>query len=97
MKTKSPARAKRPPYELEKISMAIAEECAETGMAIDKFLALRPCQKMGRLSDRMKRWGFRDDEVPKEKVFREYWKHLKSDQLREMCAAAGGRAKAGDP
>ncbi len=85
MKNKSPSeRAKRPSYEFEKISMAVAEECAETQMPIDKFLALRPCQKMGRLSERMKNWGFRDDEVPKEKVFRDYWKHLKCDQERKV-------------
>jgi hypothetical protein len=85
MKSKPVAeRGKRPSYESEKISMALAEECAETRMPIDKFLALTPIERRKRLSERMKNWGFFDDEVPNEKVFRNYWKHLKSGQECEV-------------
>jgi hypothetical protein len=86
MKTKSPTgRARRPSYEFEKISLAVAEECAETGMAIDKFLALTPIERRTRLSERMKKWGFRKDEIPTERVFRDYWNRLKSDQTGESA------------
>ena len=91
MKSKSRARrGKRPSYEFEKISLAVAEECAETGMVIDKFLALSPIEKRTRLTARMKKWGFKDSklpterEIPTERVFRDYWKRLKSDQEREV-------------
>ena len=50
MKSKAAAeRAKRPSYEFEKISLAVAEECAETGMKIEKFLALQPRSRSGRV------------------------------------------------
>jgi hypothetical protein len=83
MKSKSPSeRAKRPSYESKKISLAIVEECAETGMAIDKFLALRPVEKRTRLIERMKKWKFSKDEIPEERSFRDCFKRLKSDQER---------------
>jgi hypothetical protein len=85
MKTKPAAeRPKRPSYECEKISMAIAEECAETGMAIDKFLALRPAEARKRLIERMKQWKFSKDEIPEERSFRECFKRLKSDQEHKV-------------
>jgi hypothetical protein len=74
MKSKSPAgRGKRPSYEFEKISMAVEEECAETGVATDKFLALSPIEKRTRLTARMRKWGFMDVEIPTERIFRSYW------------------------
>jgi hypothetical protein len=85
MKTKSPTgRARRPSYEFEKISLAVAEECAETGMAIEKFLALSPIEKRTRLKARMEKWGFTEDEIPTERVFRDYWNRLKAYQDREL-------------
>jgi hypothetical protein len=85
MKSKSPARkAKRPGYESEKILLAVAEECAETGMAIDKFLALRTVEKRTRLIERMKKWKFSKDEIPEERSFRECFKRLKSDQEHKV-------------
>jgi len=85
MKSKSPARrAKRPSYEFGKISMAVEEECAETGMAIDKFLALAPIERRTRLVARMRTWGFKEHEIPTERVFRDYFNRLNSDQEREV-------------
>jgi len=85
MKIKSSSeRATRPSYECEKISMAIAEECAETGMAIDKFLLLSPSEARKRLIERMKKWKFSKDEIPEERSFRECFKRLKSDQDRKI-------------
>jgi hypothetical protein len=85
MKSKSPAaRGKRPAYESNKILMAIAEECAETNMALDKFLALRPVEARKRLIERMKKWGFANDEIPEERRFRDCFNGLKSDQQTKV-------------
>jgi hypothetical protein len=85
MKPKSFAGSgKRPSYESEKISMAVAEECAETGIAHDKFLALTPIERRTRLEGRMRKWGFKDSEIPTDRVFRAYFSRLKSDQEHKV-------------
>jgi hypothetical protein len=82
VRRKLPAgKTKRPSYEHEKISLAVAEECAETGMAIEKFLALSPIEKRTRLAARMTKWGFTQTEVPSERVFRDFWRNLRSHQF----------------
>jgi hypothetical protein len=85
MKSKSPARrGKRPSYESNKILMAITEECAETNMALDKFLALRPVEARKRLIERMKKWKFSNDEIPEERPFRDCFNRLKAEQDRKV-------------
>jgi hypothetical protein len=85
VKRKSPAgKAKRPSYEHEKILLAATEECAEARMKIDKLLLLSPIEIRKRLSARMRKWGFTEDEIPEERSFRECFKRLKSDPLREV-------------
>ena len=61
--------SKRPSYEFLKIARAVDEEITETGMAIDKFLALRPVEKRTRLIERMKQWKFATEEIRKSVAF----------------------------
>ena len=82
--TNAAASSRRPSYESLKIARAVEEEIAETGMELDKFLALRPVEKRTRLIERMRKWGFRRDEIPTERVFRDYFKRLKSDHDRKV-------------
>ena len=80
----SRTRSRRPSYEFLKIARAVEEEIAETGMELDKFLALRPVEKRTRLIERMKKWKFATDEIPEERSFRDYFKRLKSDHDRKV-------------
>ena len=77
----------RPSYDSRKISKALAEECSQTGIALETFLLLRPCERAKRLGDRMKKLGMQDSEIPKERRYREYWKRLKSDRKAVADAA----------
>jgi len=70
---------KRPSYESQKISKALAEECSTAGIALETFLLLRP-------SERMKKLGMQDSEIPDERRYRDYWRRLKSE--RENMADA---------
>ena len=71
---------KRPSYESQKIGRALAEECSTAGIALETFLLLRPSERMKRLSDRMKKLGMKDDEIPDERRYRDYWRRLKSER-----------------
>ena len=82
--TNAAASSRRPSYESLKIARAVEEEIAETGMELDKFLALRPVEKRTRLIERMKKWKFATDEIPEERSFRDYFKRLKSDHDRKV-------------
>jgi|EndMetStandDraft_5_1072996.scaffolds.fasta_scaffold105266_2 hypothetical protein len=64
---------KRPSYESQKISKALAEECSTAGIALETFLLLRP-------SERMKKLGMQDSEIPDERRYRDYWRRLKSER-----------------
>ncbi len=77
--------SKRTSYEFQKISRALDEWCADTGVTKANFLVLRPCQKMDLLSDLMKtKWKYTDDLIPKERSFRDFFSRLKSDQERKV-------------
>ena len=64
---------KRPSYESQKISKALAEECSTAGIALETFLLQRP-------SERMKKLGMQDSEIPDERRYRDYWRRLKSER-----------------
>lgn len=81
MKSESPAtKGKRRSYEFEKIRKAFVEECAEAGIAGDKFLTLTPRERRIRLKARMRKWGFKESEIPTDRIFQDYWQRLKSDR-----------------
>jgi len=71
---------KRPSYESQKISRALAEECSTAGIALETFLLQRPSERMKRLSERMKKLGMQDSEIPGERRYRDYWRRLKSER-----------------
>ena len=79
-KTHQRRAGNRPSYEAQKISKALAEECSTTGIALETFLLLRPSERMKRLSDRMKKLGMQDSEIPDERRYRDYWRRLKSER-----------------
>ena len=76
----------RPSYEALKIAKALAEECSAAGIELETFLLLRPSERMKRLSDRMRKLGMQDSEIPGERRYRDYWRRLRSE--REAVADA---------
>ena len=77
---------KRISYDHLKISQALADEQSETGITVETLLLLRPSERRRRLSERMKKRGIQDSEIPKERRYRDFWERLK----REVAAPAGG-------
>ena len=70
---------KRISYDHLKISQALADERSETGITIETMLLLRPSERRRRLSERMKKRGIQDSEIPKERRYRDFWERLKRE------------------
>lgn len=73
---------KRISYDHMKISQALADEQSDTGITVETLLLLRPSERRRRLSERMKKRGIQDSEIPKERRYRDFWQRLK----REVAA-----------
>jgi hypothetical protein len=73
---------KRISYDHLKISQALADEQSETGITVETLLLLRPSERRRRLSERMKKRGIQDSEIPKERRYRDFWERLKRDVRR---------------